>query len=171
MIELIVLNGFFVYYMLNLLLLPCGGAGPSWFMPEIDVHWVDGDDNLVSWKATWSDCLRVVLGVYEISSKSDNQEDKSITVWYARSNQITALFECEFCLGFWLAAIAVLLNSFTKTDILNISFYTVLSVYSRTDILIIFLNLILIVLSSAGAGAFLFAMTSKEEINVPPEST
>ncbi len=148
---IIIVNGFFVYYLLLLLLLENGGVGPRVPFLKRQV-WHGEDSDVRFWDATVIDCLRRVLFMYECRVTSEENSDKIEKVWYVRDNQMTQMWSCPLCLGFWLAAGSVALNIFSS-DVLNIF---------SSDILNIFPNLILNTIASAGVGGFLYDLTRPE---------
>ncbi len=148
---IIIINGFFVYYLLSILLLENGGVGPK--MPFVNREVFSGEDGDVHfWEATIIDCLRRVLFMYECRVTSEENSDKTEIVWYVKDNQMTQMWSCPLCLGFWLAAGSVALNIFSS-DILNIFPNLILNIFP---------NLILNTIASAGAGVFLYTLTRTE---------
>lgn len=163
MFEFVILNGFVVYYLLSLLLLENVGMGPRLFLPKRKVVYFNkSETNIYEWYATWIDCLRFVTGMYEtrlIYVESSGKEEK---VWYIKDSQMTELFECPYCLGFWLSTVSVvLITIFTRSDILNIFYKSdILITYYKSDILITLFLLSFMVLSSSGAGVFFYSIAS-----------
>lgn len=148
---IIMINGFFIYYLLSLLLLDNGGIGPK--IPFLRRQIFDArHEEAYSWDATIVDCLRRVLFMYECRVTSEENSDKTEIVWYLKDNQMTHMWSCPLCLGFWLAVMTATLNIFSN-QILNIL---------SDPILNIFANLILNIIASAGAGVFLYKIAGKE---------
>jgi hypothetical protein len=140
---IILINGLVIYYLLELLLLDNGGMGPGWGVGSIKVIFFDKkSENTYEWQATWVDYLRRVFGMYEVSYNNVGESDSKDKIWYTKDSQMTRLWQCEFCLGFWLAVILTVLNIFSESDILN---FIIGSFFS--------------VMASAGLGAFLYSLT------------
>lgn len=157
----ILINGLVIYYLLELLLLDNGGMGPSWGVPSITVIFFDKKSkNTYEWRATWVDCLRRVLKMYEVGYSNDGESDIERKTWYTKDSQMTELWQCEFCLGFWLAVILTALNFISGLDILNfISGLDILNTYFKSDILSFIIRSFFTVMASAGLGAFLYSLT------------
>ena len=160
-----IMLGFINYYLLSLLLLENGGVGPRLFCKKRRVLFYDPvTEELTEWLLTWVDCLRRVFNVYEVRFINDEKQDKISKVWYVRDNQMSQLWSCPLCLGFWTSLILTLLIIYSRTDILNIFFETdILNTFFEADILSIISNLLLITLSSTGVGVFLYDITAPEE--------
>ena len=102
--------------------------------------------------------------MYEVRFINDEKQDKISKVWYVRDSQMSQLWNCPLCLGFWTSLVLALLIVYSRTDILNIFFETdTLNTFFEADILSIISNLLLITLSSTGVGVFLYDITAPEE--------
>ncbi len=158
---IILINGFVIYYLLWLLLLDNGGMGPSWGVSSITVIFFDKKSkNTYEWKATWVDCLRRVFNMYEVGYSNDEESDVKRKTWYTKDSQMAELWQCEFCLGFWLAVILTTLNFISGSDILNfISGSDTLNTSFKSDILSFIIKSFFAVMASAGVGAFLYSLT------------
>ena len=158
-----IMLGFINYYLLSLLLLENGGVGPRLFCRKRRVLFYNpATEELVEWSATWVDYLRRVFKVYEVRFINDEKQDKISKVWYVRDNQMSHLWNCPLCLGFWTSLVLTLLTIYSKTDTLSIFFETdILNTFFEADILSIISNLLLIILSSTGVGVFLYSVTAQ----------
>ena len=166
--EVILINGLVIYYLLELLLLDNGGIGPSWGFGEITV--IHGDkmtEETHEWAGTWIDGLRRVFGVYEVGYNYIEESGSKTKIWYTKDSQMTELWQCELCLGFWLAVILTTLSIISGSDILNTFFQPdILNTFVKSDILSFIIEFLFNIMASAGLGAFLYALVSTEEDNV-----
>jgi len=155
----VLMNGFIIYYLLNLLLLENGGVGPRLFCKKIRVMFYDPvSEGTFEWQATWVDYLRRVFMLYEVRYIVPEIGDKKEKVWYSKGTQMSHFWNCPLCMGFWLALGTTTLSIFFKIDILNTFFQTdILNTFFQADILNIIFTLSFIILASAGVGVFLYS--------------